>query len=85
MASAKAEKEEQIDIFKSSLVPKHELLSGDEVDELLKKFSIKLKHLPRIKQDDPVIKILGGKHGDIVRITRRSQTAGEAYYYRVVL
>ena len=81
----KKEKEESIDIFKSNLVPKHELMQGEEIDELLKIYNIKLKHLPRMKSDDPVVKILGGKHGDVVRITRRSATAGESQYYRVVV
>ena len=82
---AKAEKkEDDLDIFKSNLVPKQELMQGEEIDELLKKFNIKLKHLPKIKSDDPVVKILGGKHGDGIKITRRAPTAGESPYYRVV-
>ncbi len=83
---AKAEKkEDELDIFKSNLVPKHELMQGEEVDELLKNYNIKLKHLPRMKSEDPVVKILGGKHGDVIKIIRRSPTAGESYYYRVVV
>ena len=81
---AAKEKEEHIDIFKSNLVPKHEILNGEETAELMKKYNIKLKNLPRIKKEDAVIKILGGKHGDVVRITRKSPTAGESFYYRVV-
>ncbi|HLD85444.1 MAG TPA: DNA-directed RNA polymerase subunit H [archaeon] len=78
------DKEEQVDIFKSNLVPKHEIMSESEIADLMQKFNIKLKHLPRIKKEDAVIKLLDGKHGDVVRITRRSHTAGESLYYRVV-
>lgn len=85
IAKADKSKEDELDIFKSNLVPKQELMQGEEVDELLKKFNIKLKHLPRIKEEDPVVKLLGGKHGDVIKITRRSPTAGESPYYRVVI
>lgn len=83
----KKEKEEEkhLDIFQSYLVPKHELLNAEEKAELLKKLSITIKQLPRIKSDDPSIKIHNMKRGDVVRITRRSQVAGEYYYYRVVV
>lgn len=82
--AAKKEAEE-IDIFQSSFVPKHEILGGEEKAELLKKLNVSLKQLPRIKEDDPVIKLLHGTHSDVVKITRKSQAAGEYYYYRVVV
>ena len=67
------------------LVPKHEILGGEEKAELLKKLNVSLKQLPRIKEDDPVIKMIQGKHGDVVKITRKSMVAGEYNYYRVVV
>ncbi len=79
------EKEKSFDIFQSSLVPKHEIMNPEEKAELLKKLNISLKQLPRIKNDDPAVKVINAKHGDVVRVTRRSPTAGECYYYRVVL
>ena len=86
-AKTKKEKEEEkeFDIFQSSLVPKHELLNDEEKAELMKKLNIKLKQLPRIKRNDVAAKILNAKRSDIVRITRKSPTAGEYYYYRVVV
>jgi len=77
----KQEKEEDIDIFQSQLVPKHEILSEEEKVKLLKELNATTRELPKIKEDDPVIKRLGAKHGDVVRIARNSPTAGKYYYY----
>jgi len=74
-----------IDIFKSELVPKHEILTKEEEEELLKKYKITKKQLPKILSTDPAVKAIGAKKGDIIKITRKSQTAGETYYYRVVV
>ncbi|HIE37170.1 TPA: DNA-directed RNA polymerase subunit H, partial [Candidatus Geothermarchaeota archaeon] len=41
--------------------------------------------LPYIKRTDPVVRALGAKHGDIIKITRKSPTAGESVYYRLVI
>lgn len=76
---------DKFDITRHNIVPKHELLKEKERDEVLKKFGITLKQLPRILDSDPMVKVLGAKHGDLLRITRKSQTAGEAVYYRVVI
>lgn len=74
-----------IDILNNELVPKHEILSKEEEEELLKKYNTTKKHLPKILSTDPIVKLLGAKKGDIIKITRKSQLAGEYYYYRVVV
>ena len=76
---------EKIEIFQSSLVPKHEILSEKEKEKLLKDFKIQLKDLPRIKEEDPVVKRIGAKRMDVIRISRRSDISNEYYYYRVVV
>lgn len=75
----------EFDITKHDMVPKHDLLGEKERDEVLKKFGITLRQLPRIVDSDPMVKILNAKIGDVVKITRKSETAGEAEYYRVVI
>jgi DNA-directed RNA polymerase subunit H (RpoH/RPB5) len=65
-------------------VPKHILLNDAEKETVLKQYGISLKQLPRIPVTDPIITILCGKPGDIVKIVRKSPTAGEILYYRVV-
>ncbi|MCD6558204.1 MAG: DNA-directed RNA polymerase subunit H [Candidatus Aenigmarchaeota archaeon] len=79
------EKTKEVNFLKNHLVPKHELLSYNEAQELLKKFNVSLKQLPKIKQDDPAIKHLNAKRGSIIKITRKSPTAGIYFYYRVVI
>jgi len=75
----------KIDIEKHELVPKHIILNEQEKEELLKNYGISLRQLPRILVSDPVIKLLNGKLGDVVKIIRKSPTAGETIYYRVVI
>lgn len=66
-------------------VPKHEILSEEEAEELLKRLHAKPEQLPYIHVSDPVVRELGAKPGQILRITRRSETAGESVYYRYVV
>lgn len=75
----------KIEVEKHELVPKHILIAEREKEELLQKYGISLRQLPRISIDDPAIKELNGKIGDIVKILRKSPTAGESMYYRVIV
>jgi len=72
-------------IEEHSLVPKHEKISDKEKKDLLEKYQITLKELPKIMKKDPVIKEIGAKPGDIIKITRKSETAGESIFYRCVV
>jgi DNA-directed RNA polymerase subunit H len=72
-------------ILEHELVPKHEILGKKEVEELLKKYTINPAQLPKIKLNDPIVQVIGAKRGDVLRITRKSPTVGEADYYRVVV
>jgi len=72
-------------IFDHFLVPNHEVLSKEESEKLLQKYHIEKYHLPLIKRSDPAVKAIGGKAGDIIKITRKSPTAGETIVYRYVV
>ncbi len=73
-------------ILSHKLVPKHEILSKEEAKKVIEKYAGGDKYkLPYIKKSDPVVKALGAKPGDIIKITRRSPTAGESVYYRLVI
>jgi len=67
------------------LVPKHEVLSKEEAEELLRSLGVKKEQLPKIKATDPIAKEIGAKVGDIVKITRESLTAGKSVAYRLVI
>jgi DNA-directed RNA polymerase subunit H len=70
---------------KHLLIPKHTKLSDAQKEKLLEKYNISIKELPRIFKTDPAISSLNPKPKDVIRIARRSQTASEAIFYRVVI
>jgi DNA-directed RNA polymerase subunit H (RpoH/RPB5) len=74
-----------IDLHQHAFVPKHEILSAEDTDELLGKLKVQPDQLPKIRRSDPIIKLLGGKPGEIVRIRRHSPTAGTSIYYRLII
>lgn len=73
------------DITKHRLVPKHAIASDSEKKKVLETYKVTLNELPRILYSDPLVSQLHAKVGDLLKITRPSQTAGEALYYRVVV
>ena len=66
-------------------VPKHEIMTRKEAEEVLEKYHCKSTDLPLIFVNDPAIVGLGVKPGDMIKITRKSATAGESFYYRYVI
>ena len=70
--------------IKHILVPKHEKISEKEKKELFERYNINVQQLPRIKRTDAAIAHLDCKPGDVIKITRNSQTAGSTLYYRGV-
>ncbi len=75
----------EVNIQDHVLVPKHILLTPEEVDRLLAQFNITRKQMPRISSKDPTIQSLNVKKGDVIKIVRDSVTALESMYYRVVV
>ncbi|WP_273476127.1 DNA-directed RNA polymerase subunit H [Methanobrevibacter woesei] len=74
----------KIDILEHMLVPKHEIMSDSEIEDELSDADFVKENLPKIKIDDPVVKHIDAKVGDVLRITRDSPTAGEFITYRIV-
>ncbi len=73
-----------IDVASHTLVPKHETIGDKEKEEVLKKLQVTIKEMPRISPKDSALRGLDAKPGDVIKITRKSYTAGKAVYYRVV-
>jgi DNA-directed RNA polymerase subunit H len=65
--------------------PRHEILSKNEAQEVLKKYNTKPSQLPYIMLSDKGLEDLDVRPGDIIKITRKSPTAGESVYYRYVV
>lgn len=72
-------------LFKHKLVPKHEILPPEEAKGLLEKYRVKPYQLPHILTSDPAVIAIGAKSRDILKITRKSQTAGKYVSYRYVI
>ena len=66
-------------------VPKHEIMTKKEAEEVLEIYHCKATDLPLIFVTDPAIVGIGVKPGDMIKVTRKSATAGESFYYRYVV
>ena len=76
-----AEKKE----IKHILIPKHEKLSASERKKILEQYNTDINALPKILITDPALRGLDVKAGDLVKITRKSPTSGESFFYRGVI
>jgi DNA-directed RNA polymerase subunit H (RpoH/RPB5) len=73
------------DIFEHKLVPFHEIVSEKEKNQLLAQYKVKPYQMPQIRSGDPAVKVIGAQPGDVLKITRKSTTAGEHVTYRYVV
>ena len=78
-------KTKKYDIQKHILVPEHTKVSDKEKKDLLEKYHISLKELPKMSKKDPAIQHLNAKEGDVIKIIRKSKTASESFFYRGVI
>ena len=78
-------KMKNFDIQQHTFVPKHIRLNKKEAEKLLKNYNISTKQLPKISHKDPIVKALNAKPDEIIKIIRKSPTAGESIFYRVVV
>ena len=81
----KTAEKQQLDIMRHKLVPSHVIIFESEKKELLEKLKIMPDQLPKILNTDPASISIDAKPGQIVKIIRKSPTAGEAVAYRLVV
>ena len=74
----------KIDILQHNLVPEHVILSDEEAEKVLLENDFEADEIPKILPTDPVIKDISEKEGDLIQITRKSETAGIFTKYRIV-
>ena len=53
-----------------SLVPKHELLTNKDANDIIEAYKIKKSQLLRIYTSDPIVRYYGWRRGNIIKITR---------------
>lgn len=75
----------EYDVTKHFLYSMHEKLSETEKKKLLEEYNTDESNFPKIKITDPAISHLKVKPNDIIKITRKSPSAGRTFYYRVVV
>ncbi len=79
------DEEQELKVIDHLLVPKHEILNEKEVKQVSVQYNSTPDQFPYIQISDPALRELEPKVGNLVKITRQSQTAGETIYYRFVV
>ncbi len=74
-----------VEISNHFLIPKHTKLSEKDKKALFEKYSLTLNKLPKILLEDPGLRNLDVKVGDVVKIVRPSKTVGKSIFYRGVV
>jgi DNA-directed RNA polymerase subunit H (RpoH/RPB5) len=74
----------QFNILEHVLVPPHQVLKDEDVEEIMKYYNITNKRqFPDISRFDPVARIIGLRPGQVCEIIRPSKTSITSKYYRI--
>ncbi|XP_031102379.1 DNA-directed RNA polymerase V subunit 5A [Ipomoea triloba] len=73
-----------VNITKHVLKPKHQVLSDEEKQQLLQKYSLEEKQLPRMSQKDAIARYFGLEKGQVVKVTYTGEIIETHVTYRCV-
>jgi len=73
-----------VDVSQHELVPEHNVLPEDELEDVLAEYDIKRTDLPKIKRADPALPD-EAEVGDVIEVVRDSRTTDTAVVYRLVV
>ncbi|XP_031256198.1 DNA-directed RNA polymerase V subunit 5A-like [Pistacia vera] len=73
-----------INITKHVLKPNHQVLTDQEKDRVLKKYSIEEKQLPRMLKKDAIARYYGLERGQVVKVTYSGEITESHVTYRCV-
>lgn len=83
--SKKKVKSGAVDVLSYCLSPKMEIVSDKSKSQILEKYGLSdFSQLPKFKPNDPAVKALGAKPGDVIKIYRED-VPGKYATYRYVL
>ncbi len=80
-----SEEEFRFNVLNHEFVPLHEIMSDEDAKEALDAIGVTKDQLPKIRANDPAVRVVAGTPGQVVRVTRNSPTAGRAVVYRLVV
>lgn len=74
----------QLDISAHRKVPKHRILMQDEIDSVLKEFHASSPSVfPKIDSQDPMVRWIGARPGNVLEITGLCEASGDNRRYRL--
>jgi len=75
----------ELNVLKHEMVPEHSIISEEDLNALFSRYQIGPEQLPKIYHDDPAVLAIGARISDVIKIVRKSMTAGRAESYRLVV
>ena len=78
-------KKSKFKVDKHTLTPKHLKIGEKEKAQIFEKYHVSYKEMHKMLRTDSAIKELDAKPGEVIKIIRKSPTAGESIFYRVVV